>query len=137
MWEKIDWKGNLKSNVTESPIFDDLTSHFESLYTTSENEIKQIEELTADAYVPSLDDPLTSEELNETLLNMKKGGFDHRIDHFKIIVTLMSPLFLMLLNIMFFVCYPVKLAVSPLNAIPKSVTCFFQRTIMVFKCFQR
>ena len=32
----------------------------------------------------------------------------------------MSPLFLMLLNIMFFVCSPVKLAVSLLNAIPKS-----------------
>ena len=50
---------------------------------------------------------------------MKKGGFDHRIDYFKIIVNLMSPLFLMLLNIMFFICYPARLAISLLNAIPK------------------
>ena len=103
-----------------SPIFDNLTSHFENLYSTSENEIKEIEDLTTDAHVPSLDKPVTSEELNETIANMKKGGFDHRIDCFKLIVSLMSPLFLMLINIMFFICYPARLAVSLLNAIPKS-----------------
>ena len=120
MWEKIDWKGNVRQQVTESPIFDKLTNHFENLYKSSENEADKLEELMTNTYVPSLDDPITNEELNDTMKDMKKGGFDHRIDFFKIMIGLMSPLFLMLLNIMFYISYPTKLAISLLNAIPKS-----------------
>ena len=50
---------------------------------------------------------------------MKKGGFDHKIDFFKIIANKMAPLLLIILNILFFVTYPTKLAVSLLSAIPK------------------
>ena len=49
---------------------------------------------------------------------MKKGGYDHRVGIFKTIVNFVSPLIL-LLNIMFFICYPARLSVSLLNAIPK------------------
>ena len=119
MWEKIDWKGNIGKQTVHSPIFDDLTSHFEDLYKTSENDLDKIEELKSDVFIPELDDPITSEEMENTVGKMKNGGYDHKINMFKLISKIMSPLLLLLLNIMFYVSYPLELAVSLLIAIPK------------------
>jgi hypothetical protein len=50
---------------------------------------------------------------------MKNGGYDHRIEMFRIMVRVMSPLILLILNSLFFVAYPDKMAISLLTAIPK------------------
>ena len=31
-WERIDWKGNFQEQVTDTPLIDELTEHFEVLY---------------------------------------------------------------------------------------------------------
>ena len=119
LWEKIDWKGNLNSEKTQTTNFEDLTSNFEQLYSAPEEELDKIEELVSERYVPELDDPITKEELDKAMGNMKNGGYDHRIDNFKPIVKIFSPLILLILNIMFYISYPIELAVSLLSAIPK------------------
>ena len=118
-WEKIDWKGNTNTKSTHSPIFEELTNHFEGLYKAEDDELSKIEELSTDTHIPSLDKPIEKEELEEAMKDMKNGGYDHRIDIFKIIVGVLSPIILMLLNIMFYIAYPAKLTISLLNAIPK------------------
>ena len=115
----IDWKGNINSQNTQVTNFEDLTANFEQLYSAPEEELEKIDELVSDTHVPELDDPITQEELDKAMGKMKSGGYDHRLDNFKLIVKLFSPLILMILNIMFYINYPVELAVSLLNAIPK------------------
>ena len=87
------------SQITQSPIFEDLTNHFNDLYKTSENDLEKIEKLNSDVYIPVLDDPVTQDELKEAMGKMKNGGYDHKIEMFKIVVNLMFPMFLLLLNI--------------------------------------
>ena len=96
-----------------------MTAFFENLYKLDENEHDKIAELKTDVYDPLLDDPITKEEMDAALNKMKNGGFDHRIDIFRVMVKVLSPLMLLILNILFFVTYPANLAVSLLSAIPK------------------
>ena len=119
LWDKIDWKGNMSSKVTSAPIFDELVTSFEDLYSGDPSELSQIEELNTEVSDPALDDPITEEEMDSALNQMKKGGYDHRIDMLRAMVKVMSPLMLVLLNTMFFVAYPECLAISLLTAIPK------------------
>ena len=119
LWEKIDWKGNVNSPKTQTANFEDLTSNFEQLYSAPEEELERIDELVSERYVPELDDPITKEELDKAMGKMKNGGYDHRIENFKPIVKIFSPLILLILNIMFYLSYPVELAVSLLSALPK------------------
>ena len=120
LWEKIDWKGNLTKEIHQSPIFDDLTVHFEKLYKNENVDDEQnMMELNTDVYIPTLDDPITSNEIETAINEMKKGGFDHRMDMFRIIMKVMWPLILIIMNILFYITYPPKLALSILNALPK------------------
>ena len=120
LWEKIDWKGNFSKETHQSPIFDGLTVHFENLYKKdNEDDQRKLMELNTDVYIPLLDDPITSIEMEVAMNDMKKGGFDHRIDMFKIMMKVMWPLVLIVMNILFYISYPPKLALSILNALPK------------------
>ena len=83
LWENIDWKGNMSKKVAQPPVFDDLTLFFEDLYSGDPNELLKIEELSTDVSNPTLDDPITNEELDSALNQMKKGGYDHRIEMFR------------------------------------------------------
>ena len=118
LWDKIDWKGGIQKN-NDLPIFEELTTHFEDLYKSSEDEIEMINSLRSDEYIPDLDDPIRTLELEKAMIDMKNGGYDHKIEPFRRIVNVLSPLILVLLNIMFYICYPTTLAVSILTAIPK------------------
>ena len=96
-----------------------MTAFFEDLYKLDGNEHDKIAELKTDVYDPLLDDPITKKEMDDAMNKMKNGGFDHRIDIFRVMVKVLSPLMLLILNILFFVTYPANLAVSLLTAIPK------------------
>ena len=119
LWGKIDWKGDMSAKVYQPPVFEDLAVFFEELYKNDTNDIEKIKELKTDVYDSSLDDPITKKEMDDAMSKMKNGGYDHRIDVFKIMVNVMNPLLLLLLNMLFFVAYPVKLAISFLSALPK------------------
>ena len=119
LWKKISWKGDMGNNIVKSPVFEDLTLFFKKLYADGEDDIPKIEQLKSDVSVPELDNPITRKEMVEGLKTMKKGGFDHKNDIFDIIVNTLAPIILLLLNILFFVKYPVKLAISLLIALPK------------------
>ena len=121
LWDKIDWKGGISGQNSQSPDIEDLAAHFQKLHEDTENDLEKMEELKSETYVPLLDDPITKLELETALKDMKNGGFDHRIDMFRIIVTTLSPLILLLMNILFYVSYPKSLAISLLTAIPKKV----------------
>ena len=120
LWDRINWKGGITKDTTSSPIIEDLTLHFEKLHEGGKDDLVKIEQLKTDVYNHDLDKPISSDELKEGMKKMKNGGFDHRIDKFKIITDVLSPIILLLMNILFFVAYPVKLAISLLTAIPKA-----------------
>ena len=120
LWENIDWKGNLSKDVGNRPTNDELALHFEKLYTCDDPaEAANIEQLQTDNYVPELDDPITQSEIDSAMKEMKKGGYDYSLNILRILVKFMSPILLLLFNIMFFVSYPAILATSLLCALPK------------------
>ena len=140
LWSKIDWKGNVSSCAVVRPDVEDLAHHFEKLYSPSNpaDETSKIENLSTNAYVTSLDDPISRNDIDKAMKNMKKGGFDYGVNVLQVLVQIMSPLLLLLFNIMFYVSYPVSLAKSLLIALRKKKreTLHSQKTIGVSKCFQ-
>ena len=102
------------------PTNDELALHFEKLYSCDDpDEAAKIEQLQTDSYVPGLDDPITQGEIDGAMKEMKKGGYDYSLNILRILVQFMSPILLLLFNIMFFVSYPITLATSLLCALPK------------------
>ena len=120
VWEKIDWKGNFSKSEMVKPTNDELALHFEKLYSCDdEEEAEKIAELSTDAYVPTLDDPICQGEIDGAIGEMKKGGYDYQLSILKVVARMMAPLLIMFFNIMFYVAYPVSLAKSLLSALPK------------------
>ena len=120
VWDCIDWKGNVSKDKTVRPTDDELALHFEKLYSTDDpDESAKIEELSTNTCNPSLDDPITKEELDAATKEMKKGGYDYNLDILKVLVRIISPLLLLFFNVMFYVAYPTTLARSLLSCLPK------------------
>ena len=119
LWNKINWKGTTKNENHKSPMLEELTSHFKNLYDDQENDLENITNLQTNIYVPNLDDGITSNEIDSAINEMKKGGYDHRVDSFKIITDILSPIMLLLMNTLFFVAFPISLIISLLFTIPK------------------
>ena len=122
LWERIDWNGKLNappSNNFPSP--DIFAAHFEDLYQAKDdNECENILSLQSEVTIPVLDDPITQSEVEDAIDDMKKGGYDFPLPVVNILRQLFLPTLVLLMNIMFFVKYPVQLAVSLLFTIPKS-----------------
>ena len=76
--------------------------------------------LQSDVTIPLLDDPINQCEVEEAIDDMKKGGYDYPLPVVQILRNIFLPLLVMLMNFMFFVQYPLQLAVSLLFTIPKS-----------------
>ena len=105
LWNSIDWKGNLsKGNPIRPSNNEELALHFEKLYESNDpEETSKIEELSTNIYNPNLDDPIAQEELDDAVKEMKKGGYDYNLNIVKLLTKVMSPLLLLLFNIMFYV----------------------------------
>ena len=143
LWEKIDWKGQVNSKI---PI-EDIVNNFELLYKTDEkHSTYDINQLQSNVTIPILDDPITLNEISVAVTEMKKGGFDYPLPIIRMLYSLFSPLLIVLLNIMFYVKYPLDCATALLFAIPKkgdlsrssnyrgikmmkAIACFFDRII--------
>ena len=87
---------------------------------TDDGEFKKILNLQSDVTIPILDDPITQSEVEDAMDDMKKGGYDFPLPVVNILRQLFLPALVTLMNIMFFVKYPIQLAVSLLFTIPKS-----------------
>ena len=61
-------------------------------------------------------------DINTARKGMKKAGYDFALSTLDIVMKVLSPVILMLLNIMFYVSYPASMAISLLTAIPKRAT---------------
>ena len=97
-----------------------MADYFEKLYEPLDlNEGTEIENMQTDMYIPITDDPISAGEMNAAYLKMRKGGYDYSIDVMKLLMGSLAPAILILLNILFYVAYPIKVATSLLFAIPK------------------
>ena len=79
----------------------------------------KMSELTSEVHVPVLDNPITHDEIDQAMSTMKKGGYDHKINMFQIMYSVLMPLLPLLMNILFYIAYPTTLAISLLSALPK------------------
>ena len=84
-----------------------------------EREIRKIEDLESNIYIPLLDDPVTSGEVNENFKKCKKGGYDIINPVMTFLISSLLPSIVLIFNMMFYVQYPRKLACSLLSSIPK------------------
>ena len=121
LWQKINWSGKLNSKPNKSPDICELAEHFETLYKPVEaHENEQIKSLQSPVYIPANDDEITEHELNIAVSSMKKGGWDYSLPVLKMLMQCIPAVLLLLLNLLFFCVYPLKLALSILHAIPKT-----------------
>ena len=114
------WKSSIRSTDPKDPATEDLAVYFEDLYRSPDSEeLTKMEQLESNTYIPVLDNPISLSELEDAAKEMKKGGYDYGINSVFSFVKILSPLLLILLNMMFYVQYPIRLAISLLAAIPK------------------
>ena len=118
-WEHVDWKGNFKcKRQIISPSIEKFENFFEDLFTTDSNEVEEIMDLESECYIPVLDDPITERELNYAWKDMKKAGYDYSLPVIGILVTHFTLMVVTILNLLFYVQYPVSFACSMLSTIP-------------------
>ena len=121
LWQKIDWGGNLKTTVSHNhPDILDLANHFETLYQPlPDEEVEELSKLTSNVYISANDDIISEHELKIADASMKKGGWDYSLPVLKLLMRCIPTCILLLLNAIFFVSYPLKLALPMSYAIPK------------------
>ena len=116
LWKCVDWKGGFNNKKIEThPNISDLKAHFQNIYSMEDQlEKSKIEELTTEVYIPTLDYPIGGREIN-----CKKGGYDFTLPILQLMISHFLPMSIKLLNGIFYLSYPLKLACSLIFAIPK------------------
>ena len=120
-WCYVNWKGELKNKKqVKSPSLEEFEVFFEDLYKCkNRSELLEIMKLESNVNIPILDDPINENEMKTDVKNMKKSGYDYNLPILSILVTCFSLLIVNILNMMFYVTFPVSLACSLLSIIPK------------------
>ena len=122
LWAEINWSGKYKESSRQQIPMQIMYNYFEQLYQPLDiNEKNNMKNLHTDMYIPITDDPITSKELYCASSKMKKGGYDFSLEVLALLMLCLSPLLLILFNLLFFVVYPVKFGMSILSTIPKIV----------------
>ena len=121
LWKKISWKGEMNEGSSRiHPPVNQLKEHFENIYSSEDDGLKEkLTHLSSNIYIPILDDPITDMEVNASVKKCKKGGYDFPLITMKNFVSSFMPVILLLLNVIFYCYYPIKLACSLLFSIPK------------------
>ena len=120
LWSEINWSGKYKESTSQQIPIQIMHNYFERLYQPLDiDEKNKMESLHTDMYIPITDDPITSKELFDASSKMKKGGYDFSLEVLKLLLSCLSPLLLILFNLVFYVVYPVKFGMSILSTIPK------------------
>ena len=120
-WRFVDWKGNFKcKKTTSSPSMNEFEVFFEDLYKCkNQRELIELMEIETNVTVPLLDDPINEREVKEAWNSMKKSGYDFQLPIQSVLVTYFSLMLVNIMNLMFFVKYPLSMACSLLSLIPK------------------
>ena len=120
-WNYIDWKGDFKQkNKLKAPSLHEFEVFFEHLYkSNSKEELCEIDKLKSNIEIPVIDDPIDETEIKNAFKTMKMSGFDYNLSILDILVTHFTLLSVTILNVIFFVKYPLAFAVSLLSIIPK------------------
>ena len=121
LWRCIDWKGNYRGEKQyDAPDVKEFEHFYEDLYDNNDpNELQEIEKLDTDIIIPELDNPISNIEMLDAFNEMKKPGFDFNLPVLGILLSHFSILLLNIFNAMFFIQYPLTLAISLLSLIPK------------------
>ena len=121
LWNEINWSGIHKEKQIDNSLpIQVISDYFEKLYEPLNNsEHVEMDSLETQTYMPITDDPITETEMLVAQREMKKGGYDFSLDVLSMLMQVASPALLILLNLIFYVAYPVRLAISLLCAIPK------------------
>ena len=121
LWSEINWSGRYKDSPSQQIPIQIMSNYFEKLYQPlDKNEKDELETLSTETYIPITDDPITINELHLASKKMKKGGYDYSLDVLRLMMLCISPLLLMLFNLVFYVTYPIKFGMSILTTIPKA-----------------
>ena len=120
LWNSINWKGEFHNQrPPNAPDIVSLKKHFEELYSTHADDQQLISELQSDVYIPVLDDPINSQEIDEAVAKMKKGGYDYTQQALNVMLQVAKPLIILIMNMIFSLAFPMKLASAMLSALPK------------------
>ena len=120
LWNLIDWSGNAnKSTQKEHPTIGEMSEFFSELYEPIAND-GDIESLESNVYIPLTDDPISMDEITISSNQMKKGGFDYPREVLQVLLSSISSIILLLLNVILYNSWPSKLCVSLLSLIPKT-----------------
>ena len=98
---------------------------FEELYKCdNQRELYDLMEIKSDVNIPVLDEPAVDEPINENEIKvvwktMKKSAFDYNIPILSVLITFFGLMLVHIMNMRFYVKYPVTLASSLLSLIPK------------------
>ena len=77
IWKSINWKGNIENDISEQPSDEQFKEHFENLLNPQSGQYNEHYDVNS-PYIPVLDDPFTSDELNQAVksLNTNKSYVD-------------------------------------------------------------
>ena len=73
IWRAIDWKGNVSGQNDEGPNDNQFKVHFEELLNPSINSEEENFDVSDAPYIPILDDPFSTRELEIVESNLKKN----------------------------------------------------------------
>ena len=96
-----------------------MSEFFSELYEPIAND-GDIESLESNIYIPLTDDPITMDEITISSNQMKKGGFDYPREVLQVLLSGISSIILLLLNMILYNSWPSILCVSLLSLIPKT-----------------
>ena len=93
---------------------------FEELYKCdNQRELYDLMEIKSDVNIPVLDKPINENEILIAWKTMKESGFDYNLPILSVLITFFGLMLVHIMNMMFYVNYPVELACSLLSLIPK------------------
>ena len=120
LWAEINWSGKHKEKYQNNIPIQSMANYFEKLYEPLDiNEKAEMDNLETNTYIPVTDDPITVNEMKAAHKKMKKGGYDFSLPVMSMLSQILLPTMTILTNLIFYVTFPLKLAISMLCAIPK------------------
>ena len=120
LWAEINWSGKYREKLQNNIPIQLMANYFEKLYEPLDiNEKAEMDNLETYTYIPVTDDPITGNEMKTAYKKMKKGGYDFSLPVMSMLAQILSPTMTLLMNLIFYVAFPLKLAISLLCAIPK------------------
>ena len=120
LWTEINWSGKYKEKFQSNIPVQSMANYFEKLYEPLDMyETAEMDNLRTNTYIPVTDDPITLTEMRAAEKQLKKGGFDFSLPVMSMLAAVCSPTLIVLMNLIFYVTFPFKLAISLLCALPK------------------